>query len=365
MNPCNPPIFSKTDSQPGLPDIQGFQGEIVQVETDCIDLTDKGFQIRQDLSGQSFPLVSVEPLESLARSIRQLGLIRLPVLRLSSFPADHSQTSGKRYTVVAGFRRIQAITRILGQEKLWCRILPSAIESWECALLAVADNALTSSLLPGEIIRAVGLLGEFYPHEQIAGFSESLMGNSFHVSRIQELTAVAGMEDAWPDLLDAGKITLRSAILIASWKEDAQRNWYDMFSRIKVSSSKQTQMLTAFSEILAREKMDARTFFSHPHVRQIMELDTQDAGHKGEVFRQYLMARRYPSLEKEKARVKAHISELCLPKGIRLELPEHFESREYGISLKFTGHDQLIQKVDQLTRMISHPAWEGILSRQG
>ncbi|PID74188.1 MAG: hypothetical protein CSB32_02060, partial [Desulfobacterales bacterium] len=196
MNPYNPSIFPEADFQRKLP---GIQGEIVQVEKDCIDWTDKEFQIRQDLSG---PL-SAEPLESLARSIRQLGLIRLPVLRLSSLGAAGSETFGKKCTVVAGFRRIQAITRILGQEKLWCRVLPASVEPWECAFLAVADNALTSSLLPGEIIRAVGLLAQFYPHEQIANASESLFGSSFHLSRIQELLAVARMEDPWPALLDA------------------------------------------------------------------------------------------------------------------------------------------------------------------
>ncbi len=362
MNLCNFPIHPEAGPQPRLPDIQGFQGEIVQVEKDCIDVTDKKFQIRDDLSGQSFSLAS---LESLGKSIQQVGLIRLPVLRLSSLHADDFQTCGKKYTVVAGFRRIQAITRILGQEKLWCKILPPAIEPWECAVLAVADNSMTSSLLPGEMIRSVGLLSQFYTHEQIADFSETLLGSSFHTSRIQELLAVARMENFWPALLDAGKITLRSAILIASWDKNTQRNWYDIFSRIKVSSSKQAQMLTAFSEILAREKMDAQLFFSHPDVTQIMELDTQDQGYKGEMFRQYLMTRRYPFLETEKARVKAHISELCLPKEIRLELPEHFESQEYGISLKFTSHAQLAQKTDQLVKLISHPAWEGILSRQG
>ncbi len=318
-----------------------------------MNLSEPRFQIR------SKEVDSSPRLQSLVQSIFRLGMVHLPVLWCESACMDDSNT---RYHVLSGHRRIQA-AKFSGFSKLYCRILSEQIIEKQAATFAVADNSLGSDLLPGEMVRSLALLGRFYSLDELSALSGALFGNELSKFRIKELLDVAGLSSPWADLLDAGQVTLRSVLQIASRNISCQEDWFHVFSSIKVSSSKQGQMLDAFTEILAREGIDSDQFFADGEVKDILSLKTRDAGQRGEMFRQYLAVRRFPFLEAQKAKVKSKIAELSLPRAIRLEIPENFESREYGLFLKFTNRQSLAQSVQQLQTLSDHNAWDDILSR--
>ncbi len=233
----------------------------------------------------------------------------------------------------------------------------------ECAMQAVADNAFSRELTAAEQVKAVQLLNRYMDAEQMAGQSLGIFNRPLNPGYISGLLAVSTLPKEAVGLLENGKLSLKPARRMAAYDKAFIEVFVKLFSRIKVSSGKQLDIITSFTEVCKKEQMAPGLFFNEHEFQTLLNLDTLDLGQKGDQVRQYLTRRRFPNLEQARQKARSHLGRLLSNGPFRFNLPENFESTVYGVSFDFTSLDDFKTRVRSLSSLADHPDLKGMLER--
>jgi len=123
--------------------------DIRKIDICDIDCNDTDFRITTDNRTGTIA-------DDLLESIRNVGLLTPPVL----FQRSGTPESGKFYSIVCGFRRMAACTR-LGWKTIAARVMPADSNGFALTLLSIADNSRTRELNVVEQALAAAKLSGF------------------------------------------------------------------------------------------------------------------------------------------------------------------------------------------------------------
>jgi hypothetical protein len=264
------------------------------------------------------------------------------------------------YVVVAGFER----ARMLAKTREQCRCLVLSCDSEaRYSEVAVAERVSQGTLGPAGLIRAVGLLNRFMDVDHMARQSETLFNTRLSSQYLRELVDLGQLAHPGLELLEKGQVSIKSLKRISCMDPDLAAEILTLFSRIKVSVSKQNDILTWMFEIAARERTNALAICREPGVQEILFHKNPDPVFRGNLLRTWLQTRRFPALEARKKRVTTALNRLNLGRGLRMTLPEHFESDIYTVAMAFKTREQFVCQLQALGRVADHPAFEKILER--
>ena len=326
-------------------DIQVSIPQVLHIQLDKIDLTDTRYQIsRQE-----------DDITSLAQSIKEHGLTSLPLVRPQG-------ESGESYILVTGFKRIKALVHNGYGGKVVCQTLPKASEA-DCAVRAVSDTAFSRPLTPGELIQSIWLLSRSMDAILIVKKSLSIFNTQFNTGYVKDLQQIATLPRNARELMDDGRLSIKSAKKIASLPPELAACFVTLFSAVKTSASKQMEIIANFLEIAARENITPENLYQEKQIQEILGHDSKDLGHKGNLLRRYLMERRFPSLEKKRQDIQKTINSLKLGSGIKFVVPDNFESMTYACSFEFKTLAEYAARVACLDSIATHPGLEEILKR--
>jgi len=300
-------------------------------------------------------------LSSLALSIEQTGLKVPPlVCRLQS---------EEKCLIVNGFKRIAAMAKI-GIETIPCQVISDASEA-DYALCSVSENAFQRELTPGELIRAIEVLGRVMDIQAIADQAMAIFNTQLNAGYIKVLSRIHSLGSRALALLDSGWLSIKAAKKIISLDKESIDCFLRLFSRIKTSSSKQMEIITNLLEIGSREKITTTQVCKEKPIQEILYPTSKDndkglhkdPGAAGNLVRSYLRQRRYPEIEKNRLDIQKKIQALKLSSGIRMILPDNFESMVYTISFDFKSTDEFQNKVSSIDTLAAHPDFKAILDR--
>ncbi|MBA3012315.1 MAG: ParB/RepB/Spo0J family partition protein [Proteobacteria bacterium] len=316
--------------------------QISPLPLNSIDLTDTRYRISREEGD----------ITALALSIKQTGLTSPPLVR----------PLGKSHIVVAGFKRIKALVHNKFTGHVVCQINPHASEA-DSAVSAVSDNAFQRQLTPAELIKSVLLLGRFMEPDPLSQKSLAIFNSHLNAGYIKDLQKIGNLPQQALELMDDGRLSIASAKKISGYNPDLAHCFVSLFSTIKASSSKQMEIITNFFEIAARENISPVDLYQENKLQTILGNDSKDLGFKGNLLRSYLTQRRFPLLEKKRGEIQKKINSLKLTPGIRLMVPESFESMTYSLCFDFKSLAQFQEHSSFLERVSHHPALEEILDR--
>ena len=294
-----------------------------------IDLSDTGFRI----TGNH------HDIEPLLASISQYGIVVAPLVL-------HKED---KYVVVSGFRRIGAAVRV-GLSRITCRVMPAEKES-DAAIAAVTENAFSRELSASELIRATGLLLRFMEAKDMAKNAAAIFNRPMNTGYINTLLGIQAMPDTVLDLLDHNRISIKACKLLMSVAQDTQAAFLDLFSRIKVSSGIQMEIITWTKEICALEAISPATLIQESPIN-ISEADGhRDMSALGKQFKAFLAQRRFPVLTAAKEQTRERINRLGLDAGLQLSVPENFEGMIYTMQMEFKSADEFKTRLNLLTEL--------------
>jgi len=328
--------------------------QVLHIQLDKIDLTDTRYQISREAGD----------ITGLAQSIRETGLTRLPLVRSQREPKEFGESSepSESYILISGFKRIKALVHNGYKDKVACQIFPMASEV-DCAVRAVSDTAFSRPLTPAELIQSIWLLDRSMDAADIAKKSLSIFNTQFNARYIKDLQQIGTLPRKAHELMDDGRLSIKSAKKIASTPPEIANCFVTLFSSVKTSASKQMEIIANFLEIAARENITPQSLYQEKQIQEILTLDNKDLGHKGNLLRRYLVERRFPSLEKKRQKIQKKINSLKLGPGIKFVVPDNFESMIYSCSFEFKNPGEYAARVACLDRISSHPMLEEVLKR--
>jgi len=315
-----------------------FENKIVSLSS--LDLSDHTFRITTDRS-----------VVELTESLNSLGLIHPPLL----------MEKGRMFTVLSGFRRIQA-GQDLGWPDLPARVADPGTEKTECALVAIADNALQRQLNLIEVSRALNLLAKFFhTPEMLAKTAASLAlpGNLAVIRKIQKLCR---LPQSVQELIVAETVSLSMALDLEKISHEACIAYAEIFSKLRLSLSKQREIFTLVKEIAMREDKDNLAILAEAEISRILSDENLNHTQKTQKIRFYLKQRRFPVLVEAKGKFEDFKRKLSLGNNFQLIPPPDFEGNQYAIRLNFDNLDELKSHRSALTGLIEHNHFNKILN---
>lgn len=319
------------------------------VRLSCINSEDHTCQISTDTH-----------LDSLTRSIRNVGLIQPPLLIHSESDTPHP----KSFIIVCGFRRI-ASYRDIGIPDIEAKILEPDTTGLDCIKFAITDNALQRPLNLIEMSRAFHKLSEFFKngHHDLYKVAAPL-GLPENPSVIKKIKKLCLLPQIIQNGILSNTISLPVALEMGKLEPDEGIEFARLFENLKLSLNKQREIITLIREITFREDMSILQVFQEPSFQDILSNKESDRNQKTRALRFYLKQRRFPSITYAEQTYEKHLKSLNIGNSAKLIPPNNFEGTTYALNLRFQNLEELEAHRATLDKMISNPSLEKLLIKQ-
>ena len=283
-----------------------------------------------DLGDDTFRITTEKQVDDLMISINHVGILHLPMLLKKE----------SSYTIICGFRRIEACRR-LNWSKLEAMILDPDTIKLKCIKYAVTDNAFQRTLNLIEKSRSIEMLAEFFKDINRLSEELSVLGLSEHPSMIKKLKDICHLPAPLQNSILSNTISLAMVLELAGMSEDDAEGFIKLFNNLKLSLNKQREIVALVKEIAMREDKSIRQVIEESHLKKILTNEDLDKNQKAHNIRIYLKQRRFPTIAVIEKSYEKYRQKLNLERGFKLIPPTNFESPTYTLQLSFNNTTQL------------------------
>ncbi|OQY57309.1 MAG: hypothetical protein B6245_17170 [Desulfobacteraceae bacterium 4572_88] len=259
-----------------------------------------------DMEDQTCRITTETSNASLMDSIERVGLMSPPLLIPKKTESNAEGMQSPCFTIVCGFRRI-AVCQDLGWSDIEARVLGPDTASSDCVKFAIGDNALQRSLNLIETSRSLCLLAEVFKADELVSMAK-------------------------------------------------------VFETLRLSLSKQREVITLVREIAIREDISILDVLHGDHLQEILGDDDLDRNQKARSVRLYLRQRRFPAITHAERAFERHVRDLKLGNQMKLIPPANFEGNVYTLSMCFSNLAELKSLRTSFDQLIRNPSLEKILS---
>lgn len=331
--------------------------QTIEIDLEDIDIEDDTFQI-------STGIVS----EDLVCSIKQFGLISLPIL----FPQN--KQFKKKWKIVCGFKRVVACKKA-GLKKIEIRVVSGKdnIEiNRNCLLLSIADNAAKRQLNFIEQSRAVVKLLKFSSDnhndksatakkihiikERLFCELSKIFGISQNYSYFEKLITLSKLPSKVQELIINETITMTVALELSVFEEETMLLFAEYFEKLKFNLNKQREFIILIREIAIRENISFIDLLNNKFLRDLKNNNDLDGNIRIRQIRLFLKKRRFPAISNAEDLFQEHLKKLKLGNNAKLIPPRNFEGTIYSLNFTFSNMKQLEKHkllMEQLSQNIS------------
>lgn len=307
-----------------------------------------------DLSDRSYLFTDQHSIETLAGSIRALGLITPPVLQ-------KKQQGG--YRVVAGFRRISAC-RLLGLQRINARALPAEAGFLYCLQAAAADNASARSLNLGEQCRLIEKIYGSCPTKEAVSQALAAAGLCIPEEMVDKLLRVSRLPESLKTGVAQNYISINTALEMESIHPSSAGAVARVFKILRPTVNQQREILAGLKELAGRQDTGIDSLVKDRELAGILGSPDIDRGRRLNLFRSEIRKRRFPWLSRAEAEFTRRRKNLALDENMDLKPPANFEDTVYTFIVRFSDAGQLCKSAETLERVCRHPELHAILKRE-
>lgn len=300
---------------------------------------------------ETYRITTNEDTDDLVESFKHVGLVNPPLLIKNN----------SSYTIVCGFRRIVAY-RHLALDSISARILSGNTDKLECAKYAIVDNAYQRSLNLVEISRAMNILDRFMDKTKHLGIKLKAMGLPENQTFIKKIKKIDRLPMELKNGILSNTLSLSMALELGKLDKKTGIGFAQLFNSLKLSLSKQREILTLVKEIAHRDDAPILTVLKEPEMQAIINNNHFDGNQKARKIRKYLKQVRFPIITKAEQAFASHLKTLNLKTGAKLIPPENFESTVYTLTFTFSSFSELQNHKITFDAIIENPSMKTLLS---
>lgn len=297
-----------------------------------------------DLKDKTFLLSYGYDLDPLKQSIKKVGVLNPPILRKKS-DATHQ--------IICGYKRIRALKE-LGVSSTTCTIVPSKTSDQESLLLSLYDNTSHRELNSIEKSMAIIKLHNYYPEDKIVHDFLPVLKLQPHSTQLKAFKPLCRFERGVKEAILLGKISEHTATQFSQMDRASRSALGKLLIALRLSVSKQAEILNYVSEIAIREKLPIAKVISTPEVKSILNSEKLNQPQKGEAIRKYFRGWRYPQLTEKEKEFTLNLKRLKLHPQISLKPPPFFEGNHYHLSLHFKDLEALRKRLQELESLLNN-----------
>ncbi|MCF8068787.1 MAG: ParB/RepB/Spo0J family partition protein [Desulfobacterales bacterium] len=289
-------------------------------------------------------------IDTLARSIKAIGLINMPFLERTE--------SG--YRIICGFKRVMA-SKMIGCKKIAVNVIGSNENIIERTKLAISDNSFQRALNLLEQSRAINLLSNAGVDDENYPVLAELLNLPVTFSDVKRIKPLCQLSKHIRQSFISEHISHYMALELGKLSPDTSRALSSFFNTYKMSFSKQKEILGLLNEIARRDDTTIIQVLNCDEITGIMDNSELDGNLKVSRIRQCLKKLRFPSITDAENAFLFNVKELQLPNSIKLIPPHGFEGANYSLSLNFKSIKELAGQSDEIIKLLNKPCLKNIL----
>ncbi len=281
-------------------------------------------------------------LDPLIRSIREFGLINVPIV----------VKKGKgRVDVVSGYRRILALKHFQ-MEKIPCRdISDSGLSPLQLLLLNLHDNRGTRTF--NDVEKAM-ILTRLVPHvrrQEIIEEYMPLLDLPSRESTLDLFLNIDGLPHFAKEQLAKGALSVRVIRTLLEVEPGLRTDLLKRVLNLKLTYNQQLRFIEMTVDICVRDRIDISELFDQASFAGITENEKLNLPQKAKAFLELLRSIRFPLLTCSEKSFRKTISALRLPQGTRISHPPFFEGPDYLLEVPFKNGKQLKERIRALENL--------------
>lgn len=280
-------------------------------------------------------------LQPLMRSIRKVGLVNTPLL---------DQPGMGQFTVVSGFRRIQAL-RSLGFTRVPCRVMPAgAMSPLQCLNLGLRENLASRTLNDVEKAMVLARLIKLAPKKEILETHMPLLEiHSLEQTLDLYLKIHDQLDPETLKLLAKGRLSLKSAEMLLELEKEERLSVLDVVKKLGLNRNQQIQLIDYAMDLSRMNNKGIPQILGECSREMEGYRDPANRPQRAKIFLKNMRCKRFPTLVGAEAAFKRIVSKLDPPDGVRIIAPPFFESPEFRLEVDFKNGGELREKMDGLS----------------
>ena len=310
-----------------------------EVPLQSIDFADEIFRISEDMDSAA-----------MRASLAEIGQLN-PVLLFEQ---------ASRRIIVCGFRRLRAL-RELGRTVALAQTRSSAgCSRLEAFRLAIFDNLSHREFSPLEKARILFTLKGAceVPLDTLVEVYLPLLRLPAHKNVLRRHLSLHILDPDLRGMFNDARLTLASVERLSGSPRDAQRKFASLLARIRLSASRQRQMLDLAEEMASITETRLGEVFERAEIQSILGDCRLSPFQKGEQIYGLLYRWRNPRLSQAEERFQVEKKQLGLPGVIRISPDPHFESLRLRVEFDVSSAQRFREISSALREAAEAPALE-------
>ena len=281
-------------------------------------------------------------LQPLVRSIEKFGLTNSPIV---------TRNRGGRVDVVAGYRRILALTH-LQWKKVPCRDLSDAgLSPLQLLLLNLYDNLATRRFNEVEKGMILNRLIRLVPREEILRDFMPLLELPSHEPTLETFLKLEELDQTVKESLAHARISFQTVEALAEMNPDSRAALIKWLLNLKLNLNQQLQFIENTVDLSIRKEKEISELLGETQFSSILDDKKLNNPQKAKSVLGLLRSMRFPYLTRCEKAFQEKVSSLGLPDGMRVSHPPSFEGPDYRLEILFRDGEQLKGKIEVLRNM--------------
>jgi ParB/RepB/Spo0J family partition protein len=286
----------------------------------------------------------VDNLDRLMASIREVGLLNPPWLRL--------QAGGQKFQVITGTRRLKAAAQ-LGWQEITAHLVPEGTPDFFCLLVHLFDNSCSRGFNLREQAALAAKLLEHCDRETVASKYLPYLGLPPSPAHLARLVKLVGLEEPWQELAGQGRLALTAGARLAEWDPRDRAAAWPFLKGLRLSQSKQEEFLDQIALLARREGLSPAGVLAREELRRALDEGDRTPQEKTAAVRQILYRWVYPRLSAAREAFATAVARLGWQRTSRLRLkpPAAFEGPDYHLEINFRDAPELEELLAEIARL--------------
>jgi len=299
-----------------------------------------------DFHDKTFLIGSSDDYTSIQDSIKELGIINPPSLRMN----------GDKYQIICGWKRIK-VCKLLGYYEIPSSVYEMDELSDEACLKFVfyENQQRFNDIDKAELIFKFKILCGLDDNDLIQKVLP-LIGIGATRKNLERYMSLTGLESEIKEAYYTQKISLEQVVLLSEVEGYKRLEILErILKRFKLNNNETREVIREVLGVASRDKKSIGSVIGH------ISSEVGRSGGKNE-FRHVLRSLRYPILSKVEENYKTCLSSFNLPKEISIFHPPFFEGNNLEIRLRCKSTERLSEILSYLSSAVSNGSIEKLLN---
>ncbi len=291
-----------------------------------------------DLTDRTYYIPYFRGPESLANSIKQVGIINKPIVQ--------ERPSGGLIPIL-GRRRLEVASQLL-MSSVEVQVIPPSMPEEDGFLMAFWDNVAHRQFDSACTAVVVKRLLELFPREIVAKEFLPVLRIPPRGPRLEHLRALGGLEETILQALSLGRVHEKTALLLSGLQPHERIALFAFNEDLGLNANKKAEMIEHLIDLSVFHGRPVLEFIQTDDAQSVVADQDIPLPERAHRFRDLVRSWKFPELAKKDAEFQAWSETLPRLDRVSVRQSRSVEAEQYDIEIRADSRNDVEKLIDRI-----------------